>query len=308
MYGNKTKRRGGFTLTELLVVIGLIAVLMGILIPVAGTVRKRAYQTRTAAMVQKLASACHAYYNDFQAYPGIIDDAQLYGAGASFHGAPTDGTTGSQLTNADPNAKIDRVTSSENLLLSLLGGTKIDNGSFKFDLTLVQAGGLQSLNTLNPKAFGAYLPFNASEVSAGKFYDAFTDPGNYDHDSVIPEFMDAFPDPLPIIYIRARPGAHGSNGVNPIAGAGAQGDWQYNYQFLQPYWRQFGPPPGTNSPQFPTYDKPNVSNVQPVYNDPVALFASPSVSNQARGKDTFIIMATGASRNFGTKDMIISAD
>ena len=207
MYGNKVKRRG-FTLVELMVVIGIIVVLMGILIPTAGLVRKRAYAARTLALIQKALQRCHAYYNDFQAYPGIIDDGQLYINSNS--SPPTLGVGGQPLTNVTQSMQaippLKWVTSSENLLLSLMGGTKITPGpspSFQFDMNLVQTGGLQSLNPNNPKAYGAYVAYSAGEVSEGQFYDATVNDPGYGRDSVIPEFIDSFTDALPIIYIRA---------------------------------------------------------------------------------------------------------
>ena len=80
MFNQKNGKGGrsrGFTLVELLVVVGIIALLIGILIPVASGVRKRGYEVRTKALIAKITAGCHAYYNDWRAYPGIIDEPQV---------------------------------------------------------------------------------------------------------------------------------------------------------------------------------------------------------------------------------------
>ena len=60
----------GFSLVELLVVIGIIALLVGILIPVVASVRRAAYDASTKATISALQNACTRYQTDFRAYPG----------------------------------------------------------------------------------------------------------------------------------------------------------------------------------------------------------------------------------------------
>ena len=64
-------RRGerGFTLMELLVAMGIIAVLAGLLIPVIGAARRNAATKATKALIERIKLACSAYSGDFGDYP-----------------------------------------------------------------------------------------------------------------------------------------------------------------------------------------------------------------------------------------------
>src|SRR3954447_10708989 len=58
--------RGAFTLVELLVVIGIIAVLIGVLLPVLGRAREQANRTRCLSNLRQLSQAMLMYANAYQ--------------------------------------------------------------------------------------------------------------------------------------------------------------------------------------------------------------------------------------------------
>jgi prepilin-type N-terminal cleavage/methylation domain-containing protein len=64
-----TVRPHGFTLVELLVVMGVIVLLLAILLPVYASIRRSQKIKRVEAMVQSIASGIESYQNDYGLYP-----------------------------------------------------------------------------------------------------------------------------------------------------------------------------------------------------------------------------------------------
>lgn len=58
-------RHGGFTLTELLVVVAIIAILAGILLPILARAKEQGRQTKCAANLAQLAKAARMYASDW---------------------------------------------------------------------------------------------------------------------------------------------------------------------------------------------------------------------------------------------------
>jgi prepilin-type N-terminal cleavage/methylation domain-containing protein/prepilin-type processing-associated H-X9-DG protein len=64
------QRRHAFTLVELLVVVGIISVLIGLLMPVLGKVRKHAQEVHCAANLHSIGQALTMYTQQYGFYPG----------------------------------------------------------------------------------------------------------------------------------------------------------------------------------------------------------------------------------------------
>jgi type II secretory pathway pseudopilin PulG len=89
-------RQAGFTITELLVAIGIIVLLIGILLPALSKALQRAKVSQTQSTMQEFAKAIEAFQQEFGYYPGLIPEAVLA---------------------SDP-----RISSTENAILHLMGG------------------------------------------------------------------------------------------------------------------------------------------------------------------------------------------
>src|SRR4051794_26541730 len=67
----------GFTLVEMLVVIGIIVVLVGMLMPSLNRAWKSAVRSSLANDLQAIATALEAYRQDFGDYPRVVKDTSL---------------------------------------------------------------------------------------------------------------------------------------------------------------------------------------------------------------------------------------
>lgn len=306
----------GFTLTELLVVIVIIAILIGILIPTIKAIRQSAYTAETRSTIAQLSGAIQRYYQDHNAYPGIFSNRDI---------------AASRYVNYDPNRVVDSVerpggrvqsgspgapynkpiTLSENLALSLVGGLYRDGADIIFEMPRVLEGrGPASLNPNRPKQYTAYIPASDKILSAGLLSEMGIDRMN---DSIVPEFVDAWPhdDKLPIIYARANAGAHGiiSDGAAP------EDQFQYDLRYLRPYLREDDPSIdeevfdgliglGGFTSDDVVDDKPKANAIQYFRHPTIGGNTNPS--GVPVEKDRYILIAAGPDRIFGTKDDIRS--
>lgn len=61
----------GFSLTELMVVISIIATLMALLFPLIGEIRRRVYATECASQLRQIRIAFKMYEQDYGGYPDV---------------------------------------------------------------------------------------------------------------------------------------------------------------------------------------------------------------------------------------------
>ncbi len=101
--------RGGFTLVELLVVIGIIALLVGLLLPALAAVRLQGKVTQTRALMKNLGDAVDSFVLTHNRQPGALSEREL---------------------SSDSN-NYSMISGTENALLELMGGLT-PNGSDTF--------------------------------------------------------------------------------------------------------------------------------------------------------------------------------
>jgi type II secretory pathway pseudopilin PulG len=377
--------RSAFTLVELLVVIGIIIILLGILLPVISRIRRAAQSADTTNEISQISNACNQYYTTFNAYPGPLsnDYIQSYGGTSPtlLVTHPLELYTGATTPPVQFGSNYN-ITGSENLVLGLMGGLRLDPNKSDTSVTpaipmLVLAPTEVGLGPLNlninspggtPTFFSAganYLMWSEKLAGRGSSpafqsttYQAantagtaltlapFVDQAGYQSlDSPIPEFVDRYPIPMPILYLRARVGAKGviSNGIvtDPT---GATALYQYDVRDMAAYTdvnsamsRCIGLPancihnlsdigtaswPVTNvapsaSPTAPiaasgapkvgiTTNMPDAFNYFLNSSIPPTDSTNPNYSGRPRAVDQFILISAGPDGIYGTADDITS--
>ncbi len=206
----KSKIRSGFTLTEILVTIGIIVLLISITIPVVSKVQKSARVAGVQAQMNGLVGAITRYQQDHGSLPGPIANDNLRLTGFGGFANPTNIPTGFVVGLSAPNSY--DISGTENLVLGLLGGLVLQGTPaapvIAYDPSQV-GNGPSNLNFGQLKKFPPYI--EATNLSwrvnddGDKTGDYLDNAGDAD-DSIIPEFVDTFSSPLPILYLRAKKG------------------------------------------------------------------------------------------------------
>ncbi len=375
--------RPGFTLVELLVVIGIIVILIGLLLPAVKHVRLASYGASTSAQIAAISTAIQEYYNDFNAYPGPLPESQIDDAclGITSNGPSVYSANGTPvpllLVSPTPNLagsfSAYEISGAQNLFLGLFGGLTVsrtnnngqtDISSFQYDpsqiftitgtppgtlTTTVNPKGPASLSINVVKQYSPYMTVTSSDLSqpypAGNPTASFGDAaGHMPSDTIIPVFVDRYPDALPILYMRANRGAPGvvSLGGNvgyggaPLSPDPATGQavtsWQYDLRDVYSYTNS-GIPMQSNI-GVNQIAKINRHGLQQVWNTanapttyqitssaPIDAWAylrnpdlgpapysttntQPSDVGVPRQKDAYILISAGPDRTYGTTDDI----
>jgi type II secretory pathway pseudopilin PulG len=71
------KTRLGFSITEMLVVVGIIVLLASLLMVAMARVRDTAKASQTLSIMQNFAASCDAFQTDHGTYPGVIPETVL---------------------------------------------------------------------------------------------------------------------------------------------------------------------------------------------------------------------------------------
>lgn len=330
--------RTGFTLLELLVVLGIILLLISILIPTVSKVKTHAQTAAVKAEISNIAGAIERFNQQEHQFPGPLPDDWLYTAGRSAGTKPPITLAAGATGTLDAS----HITQEENLLLGLLGGLEpgpVAN-QYVFDPSLIGHGGIKiGVSGQRMQPFMSDDPKIRSPYT-GK---AYTDETNISaDDSSIPEFVDTYPNPMPILYLRAHIGATGviRNNVPETAGNPRM---QYDLSDIYPYTSkaigvgktispkeyykggaQSSPPAGTlphglqtvnDDYGADTMQKGNGKYTYPF--DAVPYLLNPSVpvpptaksanvGGTARAKDTYILISAGPDRVYGTRDDVCS--
>jgi prepilin-type N-terminal cleavage/methylation domain-containing protein len=217
----------GFTLLELLTTLIIILVLVGILIPTVKKMREKAQEASVKAQISSLDSAINRYQQDFNAFPGPLPRQLLY--------SPLGTVTATGIYDA-AGTELLKISGAENLVLGLMGGLRprTTGTGLEFDKSLIGRGP-RGLNAANPKTYAAYI--DGVLLSDGNYKDGA---GAAD-DTPIPEIIDRFSNPLPILYLRAQVGARGvisvegTDSANQLVLAPAGTPTQYDLREILSY-------------------------------------------------------------------------
>lgn len=264
------RKSAGFTLVELLIVIGIITLLIGILLPVASKMRATAKAAVTQQLITTIEAAINQYATDNDGgFPGpFVDD----------HTTATWNMIGTTPLKFKDDSTTLAPTRSEELVLSLAGGIHVERAGgivsvFQFDKDEIDRGSVK----LGNKNRGRMPNFMASQ----KAHNDVTGTPQFGTDTVIPEFIDSFENP--IIYVRALKGQTGTLAYYQPSTTDPTkiGDGLFYQELLR-----YVP----------------AANIQDQI--PLTYLQSDTLAGQARQQDRYILVSAGPDKKFGTADDI----
>jgi len=293
-----TAVRRGFTLTELLVVIGIIIALIALLIPALAHVRKKGKEKEAEAQLVGISESLNTYHTTFGAYPGPM--------ATPF----TASKTGKVLSG------------SQNMLMGLsytiYPGTPPNtlqiSASFSVDPTT--ASGPNNLAVVSPtgapehlKPFYTVSPSKITPAATTTPTTTYVNGGFKGIDTTVnntfkfPVLLDTYPDALPILYYRRSPGVS-----FPVASDNMQaGDAAYYLQDNLEYTKgklEAGGTPGTPGTGM-VYDQAvqkdsqgNPTTYRALKSKDLENFARDSGAN-VRAKGGYMLISAGADRLYG---------
>ncbi|HLL89986.1 MAG TPA: hypothetical protein VK324_11855, partial [Tepidisphaeraceae bacterium] len=286
-----------------------LGVLVAILIPVMGRMRRAAQATDTQNTVMVLGQAIEKFRMDHSRYPGILPFTQLN---------RLDTAMNPQIRNADvPADTVDFITGTENLFVSLNGGLRWDGPTARvvFDAKDVGKGPWKASYPYSATSGTSRSPAYAAGVGATPAGTQYST-----GDSIIPEFLDKIGEGLPILYLRARVGVQnpspGTPADNPVitdnTGTPPPRPGPYDISQIIGYTSaDIGAAGGSVQHGLRTVnlnaslDKNAVLPKVYVYPyDAYPYFTNPNVPNSPRQKDGFILISAGPDRLYGTEDDI----
>ncbi len=278
----RLSQNAGFTLIELLIVIGIILILIGILLPTVTQVRVAAQTASTRQMLARIETGIQTYYTNFLAYPGPFANGQIGTTptlGTETLAYRLDGTVDTTAVN---------ITSTENLFLGIVGGLKTSTTAPRFlaDISTTSfPTGAASLNPANPKKYQTYIDVSPQETTAlttPRYFPTNAKGFGGSADTNIPEIMDKYSQPMPILYLRAM---RGNGGV-----IDSTNNLQYNFSHLAPYG-------------FTSID---AAYAPAAADRPYAYFGNPTITGTPLKKDEFMLISAGPDGKYGTNDDVVN--
>ena len=229
--GQSAHRSGGFTIVELLVVVGIITLLVGVLLVALRSAQTRSKENVTAATIQAFMNGAEVFNQEHGYYPGVVPENILV------YNAETNGPT--------------PITGTENALLHMMGGymvraestpeqwnnfTSAPNATvYTFDTPdggtwdlAVDRARIGEGPTVAGKKFEPY--FTASDQDVRAIPGQLEEPEQVDALVALPDLVDAWD--RPILYMRQLrklgPIVASTSATNPLTA-------QFNPAPLAPY-------------------------------------------------------------------------